>query len=84
VTPTAAWYGSDPIHIRAAAAVGAWRTILSPLLSSPGTAPDIQRNFSGKIQILRVRPELRRMHGRAQHTLQPALRYSDGSTLSLY
>ena len=83
VPPSAAWYGLDPMHIRAASAAHAWQTILAPGLPTGAAAP-IRRQRGQQWRLLRLRPEQSRHWGREQRATQPALRFADGTTLSLY
>lgn len=84
--PDPAWYGLDPIHIRRRLRRRAWGEIADHF-SLPGPAagepppPRIvrTRGFPG----LRSQ-EVRLFHALRLHTPQPAYRYRDGSTVSLY
>jgi hypothetical protein len=84
VEPDLAWYGLDPIHFRRGARRRAWEEILSRFpLPPPGDRgrPRLAaaRGFPG------LRAErVRLLGGMRLHTPQPACRYADGSTVSLY
>ncbi|MFT4841466.1 MAG: hypothetical protein ACJA0V_002557 [Planctomycetota bacterium] len=70
------WYGWDAIHVKRRH----WRTFVEQVLDVP-RANDLPRlpNRDG-----RVRPELRWLFGREQRVAQPAVQWSDGTTLSIY
>lgn len=86
VEPDPAWYGFDPIHIRRHLRRRAWEAITAHFsLPAPATGdpplPRIvqSRGFPG----LRAH-QVRLFHAFELHTPQPACRYRDGSTVSLY
>lgn len=70
------WYGWDAIHVK----WRHWRAFAADLLGvlAEGRLPRLR----GRRGV--ARPELRWMFGREQRTGQPALRWADGTTLSLF
>ncbi len=84
VPQSAAWYGLDPMHIRATLATRAWQTILAPVLPATASPPQIRRRGGEQWRLLKLRPKQRRMWGKEQLAVQPAMQFTDGMTLSLY
>ena len=83
IAPEDAWYGFDPIHLRRRCVRGAWQTLLSPWNDAPPS--DCAAGSLWQWCRLRARrTHVQRFLGREYHTVQPALCYADGSTVSLY
>jgi hypothetical protein len=81
--PELAWYGLDPIHIRRKHALVAWPTILrawsaAELAAAPRAS--LREAFTARAS----RVHRQRFWSREFHRVQPAARFADGSTLSLY
>ncbi|MFT4514591.1 MAG: hypothetical protein ACI89X_001633 [Planctomycetota bacterium] len=70
------WYGWDAIHVKRRH----WRTFVEQLLGVP-RARVLPRLPSHRGRFV---PELRWMFGREQRAEQPAVQWSDGTTLSIY
>lgn len=87
VTPSPAWYGLDPIHIRLASRGEAWATVLGHWLDSP-PPPSRVRAKASPIRWARLRtssPDRWWLFGRiprGRH--QPSIRLPDGTTISLW
>lgn len=83
--PRPAWYGLDPIHIRRRLRSRAWEEIAGRFSLGgageppPRLRPAATRGFPG----LRAE-EVRLFYALRLHTPQPAYRFRDGSTVSLY
>jgi hypothetical protein len=80
----AAWYGIDPIHLRAGARAEAWQTIVSACgrngpLASTASAPVWERAY-----LHLLAPHERSIFGLRQRAAQPSGRMRDGTTISLY
>ena len=77
-----AWYGLDPIHVRARSRDEAWSTVFAawpPRASGASCAND-----AGTSSLLWARPERRWLAGWEQRGAQPARLLAGGGTLSLY
>jgi hypothetical protein len=75
------WYGFDPIHIRLRQHREAWHEILSALEPMPAVASvDVARS----LRTFRLLAERQWILGCEIHRVQPCVRETDGSTLSLY
>ena len=71
------WYGFDPIHIRRSRRAHAWQTIFS---AWPSFGPATQHQRLALADVVRLRlaaPAERRLFGRSQMRIQPALQLSD-------
>lgn len=77
----AEWYGFDPVHIRRSHAFAAFADLLGLDVAPPRPALD---GAAARLRLLQARPERRWWFGREQHAAQPARRFADGTTLSLY
>ena len=92
VEPRAAWYGWDPIHLRAREWREAWQTLLAPLVANDDPAADANIAFSPQKTAgfrlwlyLRSRaPHERGLFGFTQRRAQPAGRLATGTTIALY
>jgi hypothetical protein len=84
VEPRREWYGLDPIHIRRSARDAAWRTMLGAW--DPAGAPTgaARPSIADRWALARLRPESRRLFGRAQHRDQPSVVLADGTTIAAY
>jgi hypothetical protein len=83
VVPRAAWYGFDPIHVEQRHVSAAWHELLASWRTSEATSA--ARGSLWQWSRLRARRiHVQRFMGRQRETPQPALRYADGSTISLY
>jgi hypothetical protein len=83
VAPERTWYGWDPIHVAGAYRAVAWQKFLSrwtdgKSISAP--SPSLRRWITTR----GARPLRWQLCGFARHRRQPAARFPDGSTLSLY
>ena len=83
VEPQAAWYGLDPVHLRRGARRAVWGKALDPWWETlPGTAkagPGLRR---WRVPVFGA--EQYRLLRKERQTVQPALRFADGSTVELY
>ncbi len=75
VEPAAEWYGLDPIHLRRRARREAWARILP---GSAGPAPEASPRLP------RLGAAESRLFGATRRRPQPAVRLTDGSTVSLF
>lgn len=78
-----AWYGFDPVHVRRRC----WRDATHAWLGVPQAAVEPSPPVAGTLTQLRflfAAPHARTWFGRPQHGRQPARRWSDGSSLSLW
>jgi hypothetical protein len=83
VQPQQTWYGFDPIHVRRRHTCAAWQTLLGPWCDAADSLA--ARGSVWRWWQLRMRrTHVQRFLSRERHTPQPALRYADGSTVSLY
>jgi len=83
VTPSADWYGLDPIHIRRTQRVCAWNGILSQWAQTESvSAPRL--TLRERLMLRRARPQQRTILGRTQQRAQPAITFADGTSVSLY
>jgi hypothetical protein len=82
--PRREWYGLDPIHIRRSRRRLAWTELLArgAGVQPSKAAPALPLARSLRLRLLR--PECRWVFGREQHTVQPAGRLEDGTTIALY
>ena len=78
------WYGFDPIHIRRRFRATAWREILASWFDRSTEVGFSNVGINRSLQVWRQRPLERRWLGRTQHTVQPALREPDGTSLWLF
>ncbi len=84
VSPEAAWYGIDPIHVKRRLRREAWTRILGGFRSGDGppTAAGIPLRL--RLELRFLAPELRRLAGFERRREQPSRRLSDGSTVAVY
>lgn len=78
-----AWYGFDPVHVRRRC----WRAATHAWLAVPPAAVEPSPRVAGalaQLRFLTAAPHARSWFGRAQHNRQPARRWADGSSLSLW
>ncbi len=79
-----AWYGWDPIHLKSPLWPSAWHHIVSGW-SDAATEPVPRNPGLGRLLYLRTRvPHRRWWFGIPQNGSQPAARFPDGTTISLY
>ena len=78
------WYGVDPIHILRRHRAAAWSELLSPWFDPSPSATFDAVSPTKSLRLWRQRPDERRWFGRVQSGIQPALRETCGSSLSLY
>lgn len=83
VTPQLTWYGLDPIHVRRCETFTAWQTLLAPWCDATDSFT-AQGSLWQWWQLRLRRTHVQRFFNRERRTAQPALRYADGSTVSLY
>lgn len=77
------WYGFDPVHYRAAMRGRVWEEILAPWRN--GAGPLRPRGAFWRTLYLRTRtPQECILLGLRRRRAQPAVRWRDGSSLSLY
>jgi hypothetical protein len=82
VQPRGEWFGWDPIHVRSAYRAAAWKEYCGAWTTpEPPSAARLPRQALG-LRMARVHH--RRLFGRERICAQPAMRMSDGSTVSLY
>jgi hypothetical protein len=77
-----AWYGLDPIHVRR----GSWPSAAAQLVDAGPRQPPVPR-LDGSVARLNwfmAAPHERTWWGRPQRRVQPARRFADGSTWSLW
>jgi hypothetical protein len=80
-SPRSAWYGHDPIHVRASLRRSAFAEVLAqwqPCCAEKALTAREWRALRGS------KPELRRFFGRTQSRAQPCVRFEDGSTFAEY
>lgn len=83
VAPKKDWYGFDPIHVRRRHVANAWHTLLVPWSDDADRAA--ARGEVWQWCRLRAhRTHVQRFLSRQSQTPQPAVRYPDGSSVSLY
>ncbi len=78
-----AWYGFDPVHVRRRC----WRSAMDRWLAVPSGAREPSPHIAGMLAqlcFLGAKPDLRTWFGRPQRGRQPARRWADGSSLSLW
>ena len=78
------WYGVDPIHIMRRHRAAAWSELLSPWFDPSPSATFDAVSPTKSLRLWRQRPNERRWFGRVQSGIQPTLRETCGSSLSLY
>jgi len=78
------WYGFDPIHIRARHWPHAWRDVLKGWTNAAEHPQPARRSWAGSLYLLSRKPERRRVLGIEQRGKQPAARFSDGTTVSIF
>jgi hypothetical protein len=71
------WYGFDPIHIRRSRRAEAWRTIFSAWPSFGPAAKHARLALADVVRLRLAAPAERRLFGRSQMRIQPALQLSD-------
>ncbi len=92
IEPRAAWYGWDPIHLRARIWSEAWQAMLAPLAANDDAPRNTHSAFfpqktAGFRQWLYLRsraPHERWLFGFRQRRAQPAGRLATGTTIALY
>lgn len=81
--PRSEWYGLDPIHIRSAHQMSAWREYIGDLVSDFKTF-EPSNNCGKNRKIRHVLPATWQTFGRGRRCNQPTIRMADGSHLSRY
>lgn len=82
IVPRGEWYGFDPIHIRRSRRAAAWGELVGAWgnpAPGNGTASPVS-----SLTLWRLSPADRTLCGRRQESPQPALRLSDGTSISVY
>ena len=78
-----AFYGFDPVHVRRRC----WRDATHAWLGVPAAVaepPPVVASAMAQLRFFGAVPHARTWFGRAQHAEQPARRWADGSSLSLW
>ena len=98
VTPTAAWYGLDPIHFLPGRRRAVWRAVVSYLFPGPAAETAVPQPpypsmpasrrpglTTWEAATIKFRPaQSRRVFGRTRTSAQPAMILADGTRVSLY
>lgn len=83
ITPQAEWFGIDPIHLRRARTLSAWRAIFAPWCDErPSFNATGSLTHWARLRMARVHHQ--RFLRFERIAPQPAMRYDDGSSVSLY
>jgi hypothetical protein len=84
VTPRAAWYGIDPIHIRARHMTSAWREFLTAERLASGAIKPVRSSLARAAYLHSRTPFHRYFLGFEQRRAQPSARLQDGTTIAIY
>jgi len=79
-----AWYGLDPIHPKLNSAGEIWRRMLGAISGAGETAALARPRSATMLRYRRLRPLECAHFGLTRRAEQPALRSSDGTTISIY
>ena len=82
--PRAAWYGIDPIHIRARHMTTAWHEILTAERVAPAALARARTPVARAVYLHSRTPFHRYFLGFEQRRAQPSARLSDGTTIAIY
>ena len=80
----AEWYGFDPIHIRFRHRRSAWAELLAGWSENSDAVSPASVSPWRTLHVRSRTPHRRRLWGIHQQTRQPAVRFSDGTSLALY
>ncbi|MBL8826616.1 MAG: hypothetical protein JNM18_06485 [Planctomycetaceae bacterium] len=84
IAPRPEWYGLDPLHIRRRQRVAAWREMLAHWSATPieWDTVEVPARRCRRWELLA--PHERSLFGIARHSEQPAVRFADGTRVSVY